>query len=505
LKCLLLLSAAFAGGCGNADSGKSGGIAADGDPEVAPDQPWDADEGDVRYVIARDAEFFKQAPLWHGHAKADGTFKAGTPVVVKGLGNAYVLVEGQDGQAGYVELDQLQREGGDSAPAQIGADAAALAESNNRFALDLYRQLVSEQGGNGNLFFSPYSISTALAMAYAGARGQTAEEMRKALHFDLPDERLHAGFRSLGVLLRSDVKSGYQLQSTNRLFGQRGAGFLQEFLGTLRENYRSPLVEVDFEGAADQARTDINAWVEKQTGGKIANLVPPDLLSGDTQLALLNALYFQGTWQQRFGLAEPAPFRLSPNEQVSVPTMSKVGGMRFGRKPGLQLVELTFGPLLARAGTDQRLSMVVLLPDAVDGVYDLEKKLTPQTWKDWTQSLRGGGIYLFLPKFRTASRVRLDATLQALGMKGLFASGEADLSGMNGRRDLFLAAALHNAYLNVDEQGVEAAAATVMPPMKTMVEPSVPPEVRVDHPFLLAIRDNRSGSILFMGRIVDPR
>jgi serpin B len=185
--------------------------------------------------------------------------------------------------------------------------------------------------------------------------------------------------------------------------------------------------------------------------------------------------------------------------------MSQEGGLRYGRKPGLQVVELTFGPLLARLGRDERLSMLVLLPDAVDGLRDLEKKLTLQTWQDWTHGLNGRGVYLFLPKFRTTTEVRLDASLKALGIKGLFTAGEADLSGMNGRRDLFLAAALHKAFLNVDEEGVEAAAATVMPPLKTMAEPSVPPEVHVDHPFLLAIRDNRSGSILFMGRIVDPR
>ncbi len=364
-------------------------------------------------------------------------------------------------------------------------------QANTAFGLDLYAKL--RAGSDGNLFLSPYSISTALAMTYAGARGETATEMAKVLQFALPSEQLERTFAALTADLNVG-KQGYQLRIANRLWGQTGYTFLRAFLHTTRE-YGAELEQVDFARSPEPARHTINAWVEEKTAQKIRDLIAPGVLDRRTTLVLTNAVYFKGDWQSKFEAeaTRDARFMVTPQKPTTVPMMHQRGQFPYGVAGDVEILELPY------AGKD--LSLVVLLPRKTDGLADLEKRLTPKSLAAWTSELRQREIEVYLPKFKTASAFRLDQVLSSMGMPSAF-SDHADFSGMDGKRDLFISAIVHKAFVDVNEEGTEAAAATgvVMSRMAVMVTPTF----RADHPFLFLIRDNRTGSVLFLGRIVNP-
>jgi serpin B len=378
--------------------------------------------------------------------------------------------------------------------AWAGDDMTKLAQNNNAFALDLFQQLRAERG---NLFFSPYSISTALAMTAGGARGATEQQLVAALHFSLDRQRLHPAFADLQATLNKIQKSGHvKLSVANSLWPHNKHPFLADYLALTKRCYGVEITPMDYEHAADAAAATINKWVAEKTQNKINNIIPPGALDALTRLVLVNAIYFKGNWEQPFqkDATQSAPFMLAAGKSVSAPLMRQSREFRYAAADGVQLLELPY------AGDE--LSMLVLLPDKIDGLADLEKKLTAPKLGEWTRQLRKREVNIFLPKFKMTTRFELSRVLMALGMQDAFGSA-ADFSGMDGQRDLYISAILHKAFVDVNEEGTEAAAATaVIARAMAIMEP--PPTFRADHPFLFLIREKSTGSILFLGRVADP-
>ena len=382
-------------------------------------------------------------------------------------------------------------------PASATTDRAAVVEGNNAFAVDLYSQLRSQ---SGNLFFSPESISTALAMTYAGARGDTALEMAKTLHFTLPPDRLHP---AMGALL-SDLNAahnGYQLHVADALWAQQGYTFRDDFLKLNKSDYGAGFNQVDFNGATEAARLTINQWVEKKTENKIKDLLQPGVLDKTTRLVLTNAIYFKGDWQMPFDKdrTEVEDFHLSRTQTVKAPLMHDRDSFNYLNGGMFQALEIPY--------KNDELSMIVFLPNNVSGLPAFEKSLTASGMRQWLGQLHpASDVILTLPKFKMTRQFKLQQTLGAMGMALAFGKS-ADFSGITGSRDLFISEVIHKAFVDVNEEGTEAAAATavMMPEMAMQARTPPPPIVfRADHPFIFLIRDNRSGGILFMGRVIDP-
>ena len=370
-----------------------------------------------------------------------------------------------------------------------------IVQGNTEFALDLYQKLRTV---GGNLFFSPYSISTALAMAYAGARGNTEVQMAQALHFTLDQEQLHPAFALLEAKLSDISEKGHvQLQVANRLWPQVSYPFLEEFLALTKEYYGVLITPVDY-GKPKAARETINAWVEEKTQGKIRELIPSGVLDRLTRLVLTNAIYFKGNWAHQFDktLTENAPFLVTPTETVEVPMMAQKSEFRYTENDTLQILELPY------MGND--LSLIVLLPRKVDGLRELEGKLTVEMLRECTSGLWRREVLVFLPRFRLGCGYKLRKTLNAMGMTDAFDESKANFSGMDGKVHwLYIFNVFHNAFIDVNEEGAEAAAATAAV-MKVMSMPPPPATFRADHPFIFLIRENNTGSLLFLGRVVNP-
>jgi serpin B len=396
------------------------------------------------------------------------------------------------------------------------ADGQAVAQGNNEFALKLYAKLGSEQG---NLFCSPYSISTALAMPYVGAKGQTETQMAEVLRLPvaapskgtnmtarkaeltrptMSKQRFHSAFGSIikGLNVRGQ-KGGYQLTVANALWGQKDYGFLADFVQLIKDHYQGNLNEVDYVSAAEAAAKAINAWVEEQTNGKIKNLISPGVLNSMTRLVLTNAIYFKGNWARQFKKEDTrdAPFTLSSGQKVNTPMMNQTAEFKYMQAEDFQALELPY--------VDDELSMVIFLPKKYDGLGEFEKRLTIENVTKWQGRLGKRKVIVSIPKFKLTSQFGLGGVLKSMGMKDAF-SGAADFSGINGKKDLFISAVIHKAYVDVNEEGTEAAAATAVTMQVTSVMPR-PPVFRADHPFFFLIRDNKSKSILFLGRITNPQ
>ena len=380
---------------------------------------------------------------------------------------------------------------------KITEEMRSVADSSNHFALDLYARLREQPG---NLFFSPASISTALAMTLGGAAGRTEQEMLNVLRLRLEDERrLHQAFGALGRMLDGSGK-GYQLSMANRLWGQKTYPFHPEYLELTRERYGAPLSQLDF-ARGEQARQTINEWVSEQTNGRIKDLIPPGLLNAMTRLVLTNAIYFKGAWQDEFSknATKDAPFHLTQERQIDVPTMRQTDDFPYGETGDLQVLELPY------EGRD--LSMLILLPRQTAGLAALEQSLTLDNLRTWTSRLRKREVRVFLPKFKLTSQFNLAETLQEMGMTLAF-TPQADFSRMASVEDLMLSEVVHKAFVDVNEEGTEAAAATAVvatPAAAPFGDPEEPVVFRADHPFVFLIRDNRSGAVLFLGRVTDPR
>jgi len=378
------------------------------------------------------------------------------------------------------------------------ADIALLVEGNNAFAFDLYKSLIER---DGNLFYSPYSISTALAMTYAGARGETEEQMADTLHFILSQDRLHPAFNSLDIELsqrgegaKGKDEKGFRLNIVNAIWGQRGYKFLSEFLDVLAENYGAGLRPLDFANEPEESRGIINKWVSDQTEGRIKDLIPQGVIDALTRLVLTNAIYFNAAWQYPFdeSMTKDSPFYLLNGSEVTVPMMKQTEPLSYVEGDKYQAVELPYD--------GREVSMLILLPDS--GQFEAVEKLLDAQWLDEiVKGLEPKQVTLVMPKFEFESDFSLGDTLSAMGMPVAF-SGNADFSGMTGNRDLFIRDVIHKAFVSVDEAGTEAAAATAVVMPTSM--PSMPVEVTVDRPFIFLIRDIETGTLLFVGRVVTP-
>lgn len=378
-------------------------------------------------------------------------------------------------------------------------DKAAVVRDSNQFAFDLLGKLDKDD----NLFFSPASISTALAMTYAGARGRTAEQMAKVLHFQLDAKRLHPAFGALLWEMQDQSKpSGCRLNIANALWGHKDTQFLPDFLQQMMDNYSAALPQVDFAETEDARRT-INDWVALQTADKIKELLHRGDISPQTRLVLTNAIYFKGDWQHPFkgDNTHDQPFHLTPAKDVSVPMMHQTSHFRYfaDNMNTFQILEMTY--------KDSELSMVVLLPARVDGMAQLEKKLDAESLAQWLQKMESTKVVVTMPKFTMRRRLPLADQLRTMGMTAAFHAEEADFSGMTeDKPPLFLNAVIHEAWVDVNEKGTEAAAATAVgapgaaAPLREQLI-----VFKVDRPFLFLIRDTRSGSILFLGRMNNPK
>jgi len=377
------------------------------------------------------------------------------------------------------------------------AAKAKVAESVNAFAFDLYGRV---RGEKGNLFLSPYSIASALSMTWAGARGETATEMAETLALPAAwrtePERIHAAFGHLTGSL-NDPKAAYELTVANALWGQKGYGFRADFLGLVDESYGAGLREVDFAGNTEAARRTINAWVEEETREKIKDLIPEGGLNTLTRLVLTNAIYFKGTWEFPFEKkrTQEEDF-FAPSGPVKAPMMRETERFRYADAGGHHVVELPY------KGRD--LSMVLLVPKAKDGLAAVEASLSAKGLAERLGAMRSRRVQLFLPRFKVTWKLEMSAVLAAMGMPRAFQAGRADFSGMAGEPgDLFIQKVFHKAFVDVNEEGTEAAAATgVVVGLRSM--PARPVVVRCDRPLVFLIRDTRSGAILFLGRLVDP-
>lgn len=380
-------------------------------------------------------------------------------------------------------------------PVALKEDLTELVHGNNAFALDLYGRLASR---DGNLFFSPYSISNALAMTAIGARGQTAAEMVKTLRLPFEDGRLHTTFGEVVRQLNGNgVSRKYQLAVANALWAQQGLPVRQEFLQVARNDYEGSLRLVDFARAAEAARLTINRWVEGRTNDKIKDLLQEGAIDASTRLVLTNAIYFKGSWLKPFETKQTqkgAVFHRADGSTVKIDMMNVTGEFGYAEAEGVQALQLPY------AGKE--VSMVVVLPKDAGGLPGLEKSLTPAILTDWIARMRTSRVIASLPRFKATSQFRLKETLEQLGMKTAFSS-EADLSGITGQRDLVISDVIHKAFVDVNEEGTEAAAATAVVIARTAA-PLRPLTFKADHPFVFLIRDNRTGSILFLGRLSDP-
>ena len=387
-----------------------------------------------------------------------------------------------------------------TAPNVNVSDLDTQVAGNNAFAFDLYQKLRTK--ASGNVFYSPYSISSALAMVHAGARGATETQSAKAMAYALPQDRLHQVFNKVDLELKSrgqgkkgsDAKP-FRLNVVNAIWGQRDYHFEASYLDTLAVNYGAGLRLMDFATQPDPSRLVINRWVEDQTENRIKDLLPPGSIDTLTRLVLTNAIYFNAAWAKPFDAKDTkdGPFTLRDGTTVTTSLMAGSKAASYTDAGDFAAVALPYD--------GHELSMLLIVPDA--GKFDaVEATLSAAVVDATVKQLKSAVVTLTLPKFEFGTRYKLNDHLKALGMTDAFDSGLADFSGMTGNHDLYIGLVQHNAFIKVDEKGTEAAAATavVMPPIgipdyKTLT---------IDRPFIFLIRDHATGTILFVGRVLNP-
>jgi len=380
--------------------------------------------------------------------------------------------------------------------ATLPAAESRIVPAMNAFTTACYQQVA---GGGGNLILSPFNIATALSMVLAGARGQTAQQIESVLHVHYDD----AYDAALGAFLVDLVKAGNtgknELHAANALWVQKGFAIQPAFESTLANDYQAPPALLDFIANAEAARSQINRWTEEQTKERIKNLLPAGSVNALTRLVLTSAIYFYGTWQDPFlaSRTQPAPFTLPTGATTQAGFMNQTSHFGYTETPSAQILEMGY----ADTGT----AFDVLLPKVVTGLPGLEKSLTPENLKGWLGNLSSRNVQVSLPKFRAESQFSLNQALSTMGMPVAF-TGKADFSGIDPKRGLAISDVVHKAFVDVSEQGTEAAAATGVTMRATamrMPEPAV--AFRADHPFLFLIRDTHTGVVLFIGRLMNPQ
>jgi serpin B len=380
--------------------------------------------------------------------------------------------------------------------AALPAADSRITPAMNAFTTAAYQQLM---GGDANLILSPFNIAAALSMALAGARGQTAKEIQSVLHLQY-DSTYDAAFGTLlADLAKAGNTGGNQLLTANGLWVQKGFAIQPAFESTLADHYHAPLTPVDFIANPEAARSQINGWAQERTKEKIKNLLPPGSLGAQTRLVLTSAIYFYGEWQNPFvtSRTEPAPFTLPTGATAQASFMNQTSYFGYTETPSAQVLEMPY------AGTG--IAFDVLLPKTVTGLPGLEQSLTSQNLSGWLGNLASRDVQLSLPKFRAESEFSLRQALSAMGMPAAF-TGQADFSGIDPKRGLAISEVAHKAFVDVAEQGTEAAAATGIAMHTTAMRAPEPAVVfRADHPFLFLIRDTRTKVVLFIGRLMNPR
>jgi serpin B len=386
----------------------------------------------------------------------------------------------------------------DTSPSVSQTDTSTLVKGNSAFAFNLYQVL---KDTDGNLFYSPYSLSEALAMTYGGARGETEKQMANVLQYLLPQTQLHPAFNALDIALaqrgqgaKGQDDKGFRLNVVNAIWGQQGFTFLPEYLDLLAKNYGAGLKLGDFVKATEPSRETINQWVSDQTEEKIKDLLPQGSIQTDTRLVLTNAIYFNAAWATPFqkNATTDGKFHLLTGTDVDVKLMQQTESFGYVKGSNYQAVELPYD--------SNELSMVVVLPDS-NQFKSFETGLNSQQVTDIINNIKYQQVNLSLPKFKTESTFSLKKELLVMGMTEAF--NNADFSGMDGRKDLEISDVIHKAFVSVDEAGTEAAAASAVT-MRLTAMPAEPVKVTVDHPFIFFIRDIQTGTILFIGRVLNP-
>ncbi|XP_064336474.1 serpin B3-like [Camelus dromedarius] len=383
----------------------------------------------------------------------------------------------------------------------------------SHFAVDLYQQIRQRSRGK-NIFYSPLSIMSAFGMLYLGSRGNTAAQLQKALHFKEVAENPTAGatadpvenpenhhFHKLLTELNKPTDA-YELNVANRLYGTKEFPFLQEYMDNVKKLYLASVESADFANAPEESRKMINSWVERQTNGKIKDLFPRNFLDSSTVLVLVNAIYFKGQWHQKFKEENTVEekFWLSKDTSKSVQMMKETNDFNFASLEDMQV------KILEIPYKGEELSMMLLLPNEVDGLQKLEDKLTAEKLLEWTssQNMWKCQVHLHLPRFKVEETYDLKAILEALGVVDAFSSRDADFSGMTRKHRLAVSKALHKSFVEVNEEGTEAAAATGISMGFTSLPIPRYEHFHCDHPFLFFIRHNKTNSILFLGRLTSP-
>ena len=425
---------------------------------------------------------------------------------------AAILVAAHPGCGGKSPIDETAIDGEENTTDVLRSERARktslsasdvklddVVRGNSAFALDLYSALREQ---DGNLFYSPHSVSVALAMMYAGARGETARQMEEVLRFQLPADQLHPAFNVLDLALSSrgensgsQEKGEFQLNVANAIWGQKGYAFRSNFLDALAENYGAGMRAVDFAQNPETSRTAINNWVAERTEDRIQDLIPEGLINRLTRLVLTNAIYFNAAWRFPFdeNMTASEPFHLLSGDRVNVPMMRRTEVFNYTRHETYQVeaVELLY--------SGEEASLMIFLP--ATGNYDrFENALSADLVSEISKRLRPIRLRLAIPSFEFESEFMLGETLAGMGMDDAFDPASADFSGMADADDLYLSSVVHKAFVKVDERGTEAAAATG----GTIGVTSMPPAFTADRPFIFLIRDNATDAILFVGRVTDP-
>jgi serpin B len=377
---------------------------------------------------------------------------------------------------------------------QPNPELAKLVNGNTAFAIDLYHAIAKP---GENIFFSPYSISIALAMTFAGAQGETARQMAEVLHFSVDPMKLPQKFSKLEALLKTAQHgkgAGVVLRSANALYPQASFPILPSFLQVVKKHYGGTIEAMDYQNNAEAAREQINAWVESETDNKISGLIAPGVLTPLTRLVLVNAIYFKGDWANPFDKTDTqkADFGVTTDRSVNVEMMNQTKRFEYGETDQMQLLRLPY--------VSDRFSMLLLLPKPETAIEIIESMLSVEQLQAWCNYLGYKNVNVSLPRFKLDVSCLLKKILQQLGMQDAFDDSIADFSGM--ADNIFIASVIHKAFVEVNEKGTEAAAATAVMMLERGI--SYPEIFRADRPFLFLIQENSTGSILFMGKLASP-
>jgi len=414
-----------------------------------------------------------------------------------------LLIAGCMGPGGFGPSEIKEVPTTQPSASQPSASLDTVVDAHNRFAFDLYHTLAGDpEYGDRNIFFSPFSISTALAITYEGARGETADEIQSVFYFPDNQSILRSGYSDLNARINSQLNT-YTLRTANALWAEQTHPFLPDYINTADRNYAAKTTNMDFIHQPEESRITINSWVEDQTEDRIKDLIPRGVIDSNTALVITNAIYFKGMWVKQFdpALTRDAEFQTGSGATVQVPMMQRTDDaavFRYAETDKLQVLEMPY-----ESGSGTELSMLVLLPREND-TAGITQSLDVGTLQEIRQSLAFRIVRVYFPKFTMETKYFLPRTLSAMGMPSAFISG-ADFSGMDGSRDLFITNVIHQAFVDVNEEGTEAAAATavIMGKGAAPSEEKVP-VFRADHPFIFIIQDEETGNILFMGRMSDP-